>query len=234
MTRRAIGVVLVAAMVAVAMVVAAQDSGEGEQPKLVERPAIHQPGPGPGGGPPHGPGGGPHHLRGPRSELSRLEREYAEELRRVRTEVGELQRKLDENGQELRSLWDKAEDATAEERQAMRPELERLANERGAIELKIAERQAAVAQKGFEVALERLVQAKVQLHETQIKVERLKQWLKGEWGKRLRERRPGMLRDFRERRRNEEEGPSEEPAEPPADEEPAEPPADDTPEESEE
>ena len=182
---------LVAGAVLAAAVVTAQGAGEGgdgEGPRLIERPQIKRP----------GPGGGPRHIRRPQPKLQRLEREYAEELRRAREEIAGLRKKLDENGRQVRALMDKAKGLTEAERRELRPEFERLLNERAELELTIAKRQVEIAQKGFEIAIERLIQAKVELRETEIKHLRRRRWFEGEWGKRLRHRRPERLKERRE------------------------------------
>jgi hypothetical protein len=213
MTRTAFGALLAAAIVATACLAGAQGPGPGpaDQP-TVEQPTIHHPGP--GERQLFGPREGFHPLRGPEVKLDQLERAYADELRQARTEIAELQRKLDANAEQLRTLWEQARLAeTPEQREAMRPEFQRLVTERGQLEIKIAERQMDLAQKGFEIALERLVEAKVQLNETRIKVERRQQLFEGEWGRRLRERGPGPLREMREQHLRRDEPPSEPPAE---------------------
>jgi hypothetical protein len=215
MRRIAFGALLAAAIVAVAVLTGAQGPGPGPGPAdqpTVEQPTIHHPGP--GERVPYGPPGGFHALRGAEAKLDQLDRAYAQELRQARAEIADLHRKLDENAQQLRALWEQAKAAeTPEQREALRPEFQRLATERGQIELKIAERQAELAQKGFEIALERLVQAQVQLNETRIKVERRGRLLEGEWGQRPREGRPELLRELRERRLRQDQGPDEAPPE---------------------
>ena len=201
MKRTVIVSALVAALVLAAVVVA-QDPGGGRRPQLIEQPKRQRP----------GPGGVPRSGHGSGLELKRVEREYAEEVRRAHKEIEEMRRKLVENGERLRSLWNQALEAeTPEARQRLRPEFERLANEHADIELRIARRHVEIAQKGFDLALQRLIQAKVALREAQIKQHRRKEWFRGEWGKRLREARADHIKELREHRRKPEETPGEEP-----------------------
>ncbi len=181
---------LIAGAALAAAIVTAQGAGEGgggEGPRLIERPQIMRPGP-----------GGPRHIAPPQPKLDRLEREYAEELRRARQEIAGLRTKLDENGRQVRALLEKAKGLTEAERRELRPEFERLLNQRAELELTIAKRQVEIAQKGFDIAVERLIEAKVELRETEIKHGRRQKWFEGEWGKRLRHRRDERLKERRE------------------------------------
>jgi len=208
MKRTAIITALIVGAMLAAVAVTAQSPGGRQRPGPATRPDLLEPpgppdgpgegqgrgpGEGPGEGPTRGPGRRPggvfrHGSGGP--DLMRIEREYAAELREARKEIGELRRKLEQNGTQLRSLWDKGLQADSEEERAkLRPKFEKLFGERAELELKIAQRHYAMAQKGFDIAVQRLVEAKVALREAKIKQGRRKEWFKRDWGPRLRQRR---------------------------------------------
>jgi len=103
---------------------------------------------------------------------------------------------------------------TPEAREALRPEFERVLTARSELELQLAQRQVEIAQKGFDIALERLIEAKVGLNEAQIKEERRKKWFRGELGKHLRGRRHERFKEPEEQLEAEEKTEDEPPAEP--------------------
>jgi len=190
---------LVGAMVLAAVAVVAQGPDEPKEQRLE--------GPGPDEGPPP-----PQHRRGPK--FGHLDREYAKELRQAKQEIGELHRQLAENGERLHELWGQLKAAeTPEAREALRPEFERVLTARSEMELQLAQRQVEIAQKGFDIALERLIEAKVGLNEAQIKEERRQRWFRGELGKHLRGRRHERLKEPEEQPEAEEKTEDEPPAE---------------------
>jgi len=162
---------------------------------LVSLPVLAQP-----PGQPHGPRtrvpedpereGPPPHSTRVSPKFGHLDREYVKELREARKEIAELNAQLAESNERLRELWDKLKAAeTPEAREALHPEFERVLNARSELELQVARRQVEIAQKGFDLALERLIEAKVALHEAQIKQERRHEWFKGDFRSRVREKR---------------------------------------------
>jgi hypothetical protein len=120
-----------------------------------------------------------------------MEQAYAEELSQAREEIAEMRRTLEANYGRLREIWGmRGQQLPPEETDKLRAEFKRLADENAKTELKIAERQVELAQKALDIALERLVQAKVELHEAHIKQRRRESWFRGEWGRHMRDRRP--------------------------------------------
>jgi hypothetical protein len=199
---------LVGALV-LAAVVAAQGPGRGPRQRDTDPPP---PGGGGPGGPPREPGMNP--------ELSRLESEYADQVRQAHKEIAEQRRKLDENMESVRTLLGRMRGATAEERQQLRPEIERLVRETTDLEVQIAQRQLDVAQQGLTLAIERLVEAKVALREAQIKKARRDAWLRGDWGRRMREHGPDRDRERTERGADQEETQEQKPGDVPQDDQP--------------
>jgi hypothetical protein len=162
----------------------------------------------------------------PDHTLKEAEQAYEKELRAARQQIAAARLILDENTRRLHELWEQARTTeSAQERAALRPELERLVKKNSELEIKIAELEVKVAEMGLKLAMERLVQARVSLREAQIKLHRRERWLRGDRGDWFR-RGPG--RPWR--------GPRTEPTadvpmteEPAADERPADQPASDEP-----
>ena len=96
---------------------------------------------------------------------------WKEELRKYRSEAEETGKKIDAVQEEMRVLFDKMRDATADDaRKKVAADIQKKVKELNALELEMAQKQLEFSKESFDLALDRLVAAKVEYEETQRRI----------------------------------------------------------------